>query len=75
VIRKIRRLEDQNVDSGSLGVENDPRVPELGTPSLLKQLTTHRSLDPAPGKAVQLVMVGTAWRKAAVHRETKNGLT
>jgi hypothetical protein len=48
VIRKIFRFEELNVDGGSVRVEDDARIPEFGTPSFFKQLTTDGALDPAP---------------------------
>ncbi len=73
VVRKIRRFEELNVDGGSARVENEARVPEFGAPSLLKQLASHGSLNPASRQTVELVMVGAAWSKAAIHRKTTIG--
>ena len=70
VCRKIRRVEELNVDCGSVRVEDEAWVPLLGAPALLKKLTTHGSPDPASGQATQLVMVRAARRQGAVHRKT-----
>jgi hypothetical protein len=66
---KVRRAEKVNFDCVSVGIENQSRIAERGSPTLLNEFAPDCPDAPLAAQTGQVVMIGTSRRQSAVGRE------